>query len=56
MTVLRHLKPLFWIAVIASICVTPMALMFAYSPFHDVNDFFNFGLCDHIESAEECAD
>ena len=30
--------------------------MFAYSPFHDVNDFFNFGLCDHIESAEECAD
>jgi putative membrane protein len=41
MTALKHLKPLFWIAIIASICVTPIALMFAYSPFHDVNDFFN---------------
>ena len=40
MTILKHLKPCFWIAIIASICVTPIALMFAYSPFHDVNDFF----------------
>lgn len=56
MTALKHLKPLFWIAIIASICVTPIALMFAYSLFHDVNDFFNFGLCDHVKSAEECAD
>ena len=30
--------------------------MFAYSPFHDVYDYFNFGLCDHVKSAEECAD
>ena len=30
--------------------------MFAYSPFHNVNDYFNFGLCNHIESAEECDD
>ena len=56
MTALKHLKPLFGIAIITSICVTPIALMFAYSPFHDVNDYFNFGLCDHIESAEECDD
>ena len=55
-TVLKHLKPLFWIAIIALICMTPIALMFAYSPFHDVNDFFRFGLCDHVKSAEECAD
>ncbi|WP_308904004.1 hypothetical protein [Neisseria subflava] len=27
MTALKHLKPLFWIAIIASICVTPIALM-----------------------------
>ena len=40
MTVLKHLKPFFWIAIIALICVTPLALMFAYSPFHDVDDFF----------------
>ena len=56
MTVIKHIKPLFWIAIIALICVTPIALMFAYSPFHDVDDFFRFGLCDHIESAEECDD
>ena len=56
MTVLKYLKPFFWIAIIALIYVTPKALMFAYSPFHDVNDYFNFGLCDHIESAEECDD
>ena len=40
MTVLKYLKPFFWIAVIALIYVTPKALMFAYSPFHDVNDLF----------------
>ena len=40
MIVLKHLKPFFWIANIALICVTPLALMFAYSPFHDVDDFF----------------
>ncbi|WP_232444972.1 hypothetical protein [Neisseria flavescens] len=40
MTALKHLKPLFWIAVMALICVRPIALIFAYSPFHDVNDFF----------------
>ena len=56
MTALKHLKPFFWIVIIALTCVTPIALMFAYSPFHDVDDFFRFGLCDHIESAEECAD
>ena len=56
MTALKHLKPFFWIAIIALICVTPIAFMFAYSPFHDVNDFFKFGLCDHVKSAEECAD
>jgi len=56
MTVLKYLKPFFWIAIIALICVTPKALMSAYSPFHDVDDFFRFGLCDHVKSAEECAD
>ena len=56
MIALRHLKPLFWIAVIALVCVTHITLMFAYLPFHDVHDFFSFGLCDHVKSAEECAD
>lgn len=39
MTALKHLKPFFWIAAIALVCVTPIALMFAYLPFHDVHDF-----------------
>ena len=56
MTALKHLKPFFWIAVMALICVPPIALIFAYLPLHDVNDFFSFGLCDHVKSAEECDD
>ena len=39
MTALKHLKTILLDCHHCIDCVTPIALMFAYSPFHDVNDF-----------------
>ncbi len=51
----NHLVKRLWkCALIAFVIAVPLSLLIAYSPFHDVKDYFEWGLCNGILMAETC--